>query len=412
MIRFCRGAALSLPVVLLLLFSQVGHASVDALVNDGASLVAKGEYAEGLKLLHEAETRLPDRRTVAGLLGHAYIGLGYQYLEKGQAEAALAAFAAAEAYRPDDPQLWQGEAIAALHLGQNAQAEVAVQRAIGLAADQSQLHALLGRIRYAAGDMAGALSALEQARDLGGDEDVLVLLAKVEREWHHERGMQRDYGSVFHLSYADDGRSDLADAILATLEKAYAELGAELDYYPDIKVPVLLYTRQAFRLVTDSPDWAGALYDGKIRIPLGGLQRITPELKALLYHEYAHAIMRFLGKGRLPVWLNEGYAELAGRRQHDPGLEALRQARAGDRLLPWERLADGFEHLPAEQVRLAYQQSYALVAFLVDHFGWHLFRDLVEALASRATLADAFHEVYGDYGMDWERLQAGWQDGL
>ncbi|MDT8442001.1 MAG: peptidase MA family metallohydrolase [Desulfuromonadales bacterium] len=412
MISLYRRTALLLPVALLLLWPQTGQASVIALVNEGAALVARGEYAAGLELLHEAEGRLPDRSTVAGLLGHAYIGLGYQSLQARQPEAALDAFLAAEAYRPDDVQLWQGEAIAALHLGRNAQAEVAVQRALGLATEAPHLYALLGRIRYAAGDMAGALSALEQARDLGGDEKVLALLAKVEREWQHEQGMQRDYGSVFHLSYADDGRSDLTDAILATLEKAYAELGAELDYYPDIEVPVLLYTRQAFRQVTNSPDWAGALYDGKIRIPLGGLQRMTPELKALLYHEYAHALLRFLGRGRLPHWLNEGYAELAGRRHHDPGLEQLQQARAAQRLLSWERLADGFEQLPAEQVRLAYQQSYALVAFLIDRFGWHLFRDLVEALADGATLAGAFHVAYGDYGMDWERLQESWREGL
>ena len=390
---------------------QVAKCSGDPLVRQGIELMRSGEFSAALEILHQAAERQIDPQSIDGLLGQAYIGLGFQRLEAAKYAEALEAFAEATDYRPDDPSPWKGQAIANLHQGQNAAAESALQEALGLTPQDPVLYQLLGRARYSSGDMAGAVSALQQAVDLGSSS-AQDMLTKVEAEWKLEQGMRRDFSSVFQLSYADDGQSDLAGSILSVLEDAYADLGAELDFYPEIKVPVLLYTRQEFERVTASPDWAGAVYDGKIRIPIGGLKRMIPELKALLYHEYAHAIIRFLGKGRVPTWLNEGYAELAGRRQHRLDLDELERAVAAARLLPWGRLNKGFNDLSKEQVHLAYQQSYSFCRFLVEQFGWHLFRDLIVALAGGADLPTAFTSVYGDYGLSWPQLDRAWRDSL
>ena len=93
------------------------------------------------------------------------------------------------------------------------------------------------------------------------------------REWQLEQQMGQEVRGHFQLSFVDGGQAaGLATAILETLEDAYAELGSELAYYPDVRVPVLLYSHKDFAAVTNSPDWAGAVYDGKIRLPLGGMQ--------------------------------------------------------------------------------------------------------------------------------------------
>ena len=44
------------------------------------------------------------------------------------------------------------------------------------------------------------------------------------------------------------------------------------------KIVVLLYPNQAFRDITRSPSWAGALNDGKIRVPVSGLNMVNPQL--------------------------------------------------------------------------------------------------------------------------------------
>ena len=260
--------------------------------------------------------------------------------------------------------------------------------------------------------MYEARESLRQARELGGAEGVDEMLAKVEREWQLEQGMEHDLSGVFRISFADNGQSDLATVILETLDDAYAELGAEIEFYPDIEVPVLLYGRREFETVTRSPDWAGAAYDGKTRIPLGGVTRMTPQLRGLLYHEYAHVMIRFLGKGRVPTWINEGFAELAGRRYHDPGLDHLEGAAVAGSLLSWDRLALSFKDLSTEQAKLAYEQSYSFCSYLVEMFGWFYFKDLIERLADGDDVATAFAATYGEYGMDWAKLQRYWQDSL
>ena len=48
----------------------------------------------------------------------------------------------------------------------------------------------------------------------------------------------------------------------------------------------MLYKHRDYADVTRSPEWAGAVYDGKIRLPLAGIQAVDKRLVAILYHEY------------------------------------------------------------------------------------------------------------------------------
>jgi hypothetical protein len=58
------------------------------------------------------------------------------------------------------------------------------------------------------------------------------------------------------------------------------------------------------------PDWAGGSYDGKIRIPVGGLTIIQEAagLLGILVHEMAHAFLHRMAPQGLPLWFNEGIA--------------------------------------------------------------------------------------------------------
>ena len=102
--------------------------------------------------------------------------------------------------------------------------------------------------------------------------------------------------------------------MLKALERAYNRVGTDLSYYPSVRVPVILYTKKDYRSLTASPEWSGGLYDGKIRLPIGGAAHMTPMLRGVLFHEYTHVVVRELTKGNCPSWLNEGLAEYSGRR--------------------------------------------------------------------------------------------------
>jgi hypothetical protein len=132
---------------------------------------------------------------------------------------------------------------------------------------------------------------------------------------------------------------------------------------------------------------------------------MTPPLKALLFHEYTHVLVRYLGKGRVPVWLNEGLAEVAGRRHHVPRL-TLPQGRA----VNLAALDRPFTELPDELVPLAYQQSYLRVNRLLELCGWPPLAELLQRLGRGEAWEAAIAGAYAPCGYDWPRLQVELQD--
>jgi len=62
--------------------------------------------------------------------------------------------------------------------------------------------------------------------------------------------------------------------------------------------------------VTRAPSWSGAINDGKLRIPVSGVQSVTPELARVLKHELTHSFISQMSSNRCPTWLNEGIAQM------------------------------------------------------------------------------------------------------
>jgi hypothetical protein len=127
---------------------------------------------------------------------------------------------------------------------------------------------------------------------------------------------------------------------------------------------------------------------------------MTPQLRALLFHEYTHVLVRFLGRGRAPIWLNEGLAELAGQRQFVPSPRGYSQS------LPPAALERPFTELPNELVPVAYAQSRARVARLAELCGSPAIGELLRHLGNGLAWEGAIAEAYAPCGYDWPRLQA------
>jgi tetratricopeptide (TPR) repeat protein len=410
--RCCIAGACSMLLIMLMM-PATGSAVMNPKVEAAVTLLEQKQYARALELLHDLEASIVDPDQVSNLLAYAYLGRGYQLLSSGDFSAAREAFIEGRRYNENDVRFWQGEAMTLLKQGHYAEATSLLDQALGVAPRNADIYHLLGQSYYADGRMAEALDALDRSIEQGGGADVVSLRQKVRREWQVEQEMGQEVRGHFQLSFVDGGQAaSLATAILETLEDAYAELGSELAYYPDVRVPVLLYSRKDFSAVTSSPDWAGGVYDGKIRLPLGGMDQMTDQLAAVLYHEYTHVLVHFLANRHSPVWLNEGLAELAGRRIDPLPLVHLQRAAEVNELIGWDDLAAPFTRLTTDRVPLAYEQSYSLVHFLVDRFGWHKIKDLLGRLGKRQTWQTAIAEVYQDYGLDWPAILAEWQASL
>ena len=62
----------------------------------------------------------------------------------------------------------------------------------------------------------------------------------------------------------------MASQALESLTRAYWRICEIFGAFPPKSIPVVLYTREQFRDITRSPQWAAAAYDGIIRVPMRG----------------------------------------------------------------------------------------------------------------------------------------------
>ena len=98
-------------------------------------------------------------------------------------------------------------------------------------------------------------------------------MRKLTAEHTAEEGMERKEGGHFLVKFSGGENVQAGHLIGLLLEEAYFKVGADLGFYPDDKVEAVIYSREQFRDVTWSPSWAGAIYDGRIKIPAGGAEK-------------------------------------------------------------------------------------------------------------------------------------------
>lgn len=210
-------------------------------------------------------------------------------------------------------------------------------------------------------------------------------------------------GAHFNVRYEGAADEAAARRIVELLEQAYWDVGRTLGLYPSDKTTVILYTRQEFSAVTGSPDWAGAIYDGRIRIPAAGADRHVEDLRRTLVHEYVHAVVASVAGARAPAWLNEG---LATALEPDGLTWTAHVLAATDRRLPLESLNASFGHLGTADVPLAYAQSAHAVKRLLDLRGAPALTTLLQALRGGLAFDAAFQQHLYMRTEDFFRLVA------
>jgi len=224
--------------------------------------------------------------------------------------------------------------------------------------------------------------------------------------------MDRGHSSRFNLTYDPGVNTSLALTILDILEDASNQVGAELGHFPEARVPVAIYKRDDYKDVTDSPDWSGGVYDGTIRLPFGAMGEITLPMRAILFHEYAHVVVFDLTHGNCPVWLNEGIAEIFGRKQFTHPAAVAGQTAMKEAAKDIRKLEGGFSGLSSNEAARAYQQSYSLVSYLVTAYGWHRVKAILTGLGKGMTISAAVAEALQDYSLSYDGLVKEWRESL
>jgi Flp pilus assembly protein TadD len=273
-------------------------------------------------------------------------------------------------------------------------ARVAYERSVELGGEDADVFLKLSAMYRQQGLQGRAVDMLHRAEQSGArGQDFQAMKQVVAAEQQAEAGYDSLTSPHFAVSFSGGEDAAAARLILSQLEDAYLVVGHKLGQYPGHRTPVVLYPAQEFQRVTHSPGWAGALYDGRIKVPVGGLRRDDPELARTIRHEYAHSLIIALSGGKCPVWLNEGvamWAEDDRDGERESWALGILQMQPAPTLA---RLETSFMRMRPEQAAAAYAQSYLAARHLVARYGDRSLQNLLAAFATSADTAAAFREA-------------------
>ena len=272
------------------------------------------------------------------------------------------------------------------------------ERAVSNAPDSPDALTVLGYVQFAADRDQDAIRTWKHSLELRPDATVRQYLERAERDATAQANYSERESGHFTLHYEGSQTSEALRAqLLATLESAYDDLARQLSITPR-SIAVVIYTDRAFFDVTQVPTWTGAVNDGKLRIPIRGLDSVTPELTRVLRHELAHSFINQLSAGRCPQWLNEGIAQLAEPKVLSGGARLAELYRTQHQI-PLNALETGFMRFSPIEATIAYEESLAAAQYIADTYGMSDLQRVLERLGQGSSTEAALRAViHSDYG--------------
>ena len=276
---------------------------------------------------------------------------GWDAIKANRLQAAAEAFREAIALDPKNAALRVGAGVAAALQRHDAEARGHFEQALIIDPRLSIARLQLAHVVRRQGDYQEAIRLLEiVTSDNPGDGAAREILDRWKRERDLHERMRLAVGDFFTVSFEGPQDAALASQALESLTRAYWRISDVFGAFPPKSIPVVLYTREQFRDVTRSPQWAAAAYDGIIRVPMRGAGEKGEDLDRVLAHEFAHALIRSLATRNLPTWLNEGLASVL---ESDDLAWATRIVEKARFVPSLQRLTPPFAKLSGGDARLA-----------------------------------------------------------
>jgi tetratricopeptide (TPR) repeat protein len=310
---------------------------------------------------------------------------GFEALQAREFETASTLFWETLQATPDLDAARIGFALAEMALGRDGFALSAVLDGLTRNSESSQLNELLGDLRDREERVEDAVRSWRKAFELSPSDRLREKILKAERDLQASRDYDFATTSHFNVRYDGDVDLELAAAMMDYLEQQYFELADRFTHSPPQPITVLLYPSRQFREVTQAPESVAGLYDGKIRVPLGGLNKLNPAAERVLVHELTHAVVHSKSRGACPRCLHEGLAQISEGK-------TLRRA---EKLTISKTLS---EQDPAtwESAGFSYPIALALTEHLVDRRGFSGVLQVLELLGEGREVDAALEHVYGE----------------
>jgi len=385
-----------------------GAESFGELVKRGYGLLQGQRYEEAAVDFAAALELQPASQPVLKGYARANAALGLVRLRAGQLKQAREFLerAAESDQQSADYHLLLARTL--LQIGDVRAGRTEIDRALEIAPASAAARELSGNVYDRAGQLNLAVGEWEAAAKAGGSHALAAKIERGRREMAAEEGMQRESSRYFLILYEPEVPRELVRGFFAALDQAFDVLHDRLGEYPRDEITVILYARSAFSNVTQAADWVGGLYDGKIRVPVGGLKTVEEAtgLHGILVHEMTHAFLFRMAPAGLPLWFNEGLATAfqgwdtakirAFFSEHPSTLasfadvERALQGRGGD-------------------VTAAYAASRLAIGELEEMRGFGAVRRIVAGVGAGVAFADVFRE---EERLEVAEFEERWRRGL
>jgi len=341
-----------------------------------------------------------------------YFLAGKHEAEHGNFPQAKVYYESGLRFQPENATLLIYYVASLIRTGQAAQALPYAERAVRIAPESPDTMAMLGFVQYASDHTPEAIRSWKKSLALRPDATVSQYLARAERESSAESEFSQRESSHFNLHFeGKDTSENFRREMLATLDGEYDDLVRDLGYSPRNTIAVTLYTQQAFFDVTRAPAWSGAINDGKLRIPVSGVNSMTSDLARVLKHELTHSFVSQMSSNRCPTWLNEGIAQMEEGKSSASNGHVLARLFAAGAEIPYNTLEGSFMSFSGPEATAAYAQSLAAAEYIRETYGMGDIQRILERLAqgssTEAALRGTIHSDYRQLRDEMARWLAG-----
>ena len=231
------------------------------------------------------------------------------------------------------------------------------------------LLALAGVAAWRSDDPHLALQYLRASLDIAPAPEVEKLYRQVERESKGDQSNERLYGLRVLLRYESAVvPTETARQMTTVLDQEFIRISQQLGCSAEERVVAIVQSRDAYRKSTDSAEWAGGQFDGRIRVPVFDPKVLDRGMLKALAHETAHACLTMLG--RWPAWFQEGIAQkFSGDSLTAAQLKQVTSWVREGKVPRLSNLRQDWSRLDAQHAALAYALSLAAVELLWQDSG-------------------------------------------
>lgn len=382
-----------------------------SLFKEGIEYFNKGNYQKARESFEAALAESPSDTVVRENLANTMYQIARQEIANKNYDVSIKLFENALVYNPFLHVARKGIGIAFLELNEVNKAAPYIDAYIESNPSDSRNKDILFSIAdafFKNGDRAKAQIYFEKLLSIDPyNNEAKRKLAALKVENKVEQGFQTKEGSHFTVKFEGGENSDIGYLISIILEEAYIKVGSDTGYYPEDRIEAVLYSRQQFTDVTRAPAWAGAIYDGRIKIPAGGITNRTNLLEKVLFHEYTHAVVHRLSKGRAPVWLNEGLAQHEEDAMNEDIDQILTSVAKAEKPISLRYLEGSFMGFNGRQAAVAYSISLSATKYIINEYGISAVRNILERLGNgenlNSAVSNSLHISYAELDAAWMR---------